>query len=536
MVEILLVPRGGGNKPSSSNGNTPNSSVQKPEETGIFSIADLKNDLVTDSDGNVVFDDPIELKIWSIIGDPDRVVFQQLIDKFNDEYLGQIHLNVVYQGHFDYYTALESTWKNDKNSFPDICFMHNERTVEYAYKGYLYPLDQVFNSEHDKYGHVDIDFSNIYENIDQVTHYKDYRFALPVDAHGFLTQFRQDIIKKNGLGFDDNTRYIPNSRAEYQSLLEGLRAKADAGTLLIRNINRGEDHSWKTASKDTFYPEFIQSTDPDGLSALYANGGRLINDAQDQILFQNNEGFKTYLTDQVDRYNNRLMGESGTNVEMFGQGRTVMFSEGPWWVAQTYTGSFNNSELKRAGEKGVTAEDAADPVINSPYVASRPTSWWTLDEYEGTETGSKWYGNGHAISITRHVTSLQSAAAALTFMKWYTQSTDIDSAPEDEAYNLTTWCTTGHIPAWKNVYESKSYESALANSVTLKALGNPADVIAMEGLEYESTVFGGVGNAVTAVQNALKSSTVVTKESALKILEESSSSTQAALDLLKMFE
>ena len=155
-------------------------------------------------------------------------------------------------------------------------------------------------------------------------------------------------------------------------------------------------------------------------------------------------------------------------------------------------------------------------------------------ENQGTEHGTKWYGNGHAVSLTRHVTSLQKAAAALTFMKWYTQGSPIDADEADENYNLTTWCSSGHIPAWKNVYESKSYKTALEKNMTLRALGNPADVLAMEGLEYESTIFKGIGDAVSAVQSALKESTGCTKERALERLQEVVDSTQAALDLLKM--
>ena len=100
----------------------------------------------------------------------------------------------------------------------------------------------------------------------------------------------------------------------------------------------------------------MQSTDPDGLSALYANGGSLMNETQDEVRFDENEGFKAYLTDQVERYNNKLMGD-GVATNMFGSGNTVMFPEGPWWVSQVYNSAYNNSELRRVG-KGVTEEDA----------------------------------------------------------------------------------------------------------------------------------------------------------------------------------
>jgi hypothetical protein len=495
-------------------------------DSSVYDTSGLVDDLTKGEDGKVSFDEQVDLKIWCIIGDPDQAVFRKRIDAFNKEYSGMINLSVVYQGHFDYYNALDTTYQTDFDaSFPDICIMHNEKTVEYANKGYLYPLDDLF----DKTTVNSLDFTNVYSNIDRVTKLNGHRFAVPMDAHGFITSFRQDIIKKNELGFDNNTRYIPNSKTEYQTLLEGLRSKADAGTLLIRSINKGEDHSWKAATSADFYPEFMQSTDPDGLGAIYANSGTMADTDQKKVTFQDSDGFQTYLTDQVDRYNNRLMGESGTNTEMFGKGNTVMFPEGPWWVSQTYTIAYNNSDLTNAGALGVTAEEAADDVYSKPYVAAHPQSWWTLDSHKSDENGGRWYGNGHAISLTRHIKSLQKAAAALTFATWYTQGKDADTGE----YNLATWCTSGHIPAWKNVYESNDYQKELAKSMTLRALGDPADIIAMEGLKYETTIFNGVSSAVASVQTALRSAEGCTKDQALKILTDTASSTQSALDLLQ---
>ena len=512
---------GGGNVPTTSGGGAPSTSV-KPNDP-ILETDSIKDDVTKDADGLVEFDEEVQIRVWSIIGDPDQVKFQAIVDQFNEDYLGEIKVNITYQGHFDYYTALDTTWKNDFESFPDVCFMHNEKTTEYAAKGYLYPLDSLY----DRAG-VPMDFTDVYENIDRVTKYAGHRFAVPVDAHGFLTYLRQDIIKKNGLGFEGNTRFIPNSRAEYQSLLEGLRAKADAGELLIRNINRGQDHTWKKASKDAFFPSFHQSTDPDGLSALYANGGSMLNGDQKKIGFNKNNGFVTYVTDQVERYNNRLIGESATNQEMFAAGNTIMFTEGPWWASNTFEGSWNNSELRTAGSNGVTAEDAADPVYSKPFIASHPNGWWTLEENASNENANKWYGNGHAVSITRHATSMQKVAAALTFIKYYTQGYN----EQKKMHNLTNWCSSGHIPAWKNVYESEDYKKMVENNVTCKALGNPEDIIAMEGIVYESTIFSALADAIAQVQTAYKSAKGCTVDQAKQIINDVVESAEFMLDMM----
>ena len=155
--------------------------------------------------------------------------------------------------------------------------------------------------------------------------------------------------------------------------------------------------------------------------------------------------------------------------------------------------------------------------------------WFTRSYH--TESGSKWYGNGHAISLTRKITDIKKVSAALLFAKWYTQGKD-----KEGNYNLVDWNSAGHVPAWKNVYESNGYKTLLNKNITLQALGNPADIISMEGLEYESTLFTALSNSCVAVLDAVKSSAGCTKEQALQILNETASSCQTTLDLLKLYE
>ena len=526
LLVALLTVGCNGNGGTSTGGTRPGGN---PNNSSPITADDILSQVAHDlkvEDDEPLFEEEVELRVWSIIGDPDKAIQEKLLRQFNDEFIGQIQIKYTHVGHFDFYNNLDTTWATERESVPDVLFMHNEKTIEYAAKEYIWPLDAFVG---DEVTGVEFDFTQTYSNIDRVTQWRGNRYAIPVDAHGFLTSFRQDIIKKNGLGFDNNTRFIPESRAEYQSLLEGLRAKADAGELWTRDINKGADHSWKKASKDAFAPSFMQSSDPDGLSALYANGGTLVDESQTQVTYHQNKGFQTYLTDQVDRFNNRLTID-GTSTQLFGVGNIVMFSEGPWYVSQQYDAMYNNSDLKRAGQLGVTQEDAADPVYSAPYVASHPLDWWTLPENMGTENAGKWYGNGHAISITRECKSLQKIAAALVFARWYTQGTDISDA---EKHNLTTWCSSGHIPAWKNIYESDDYKAELAENMTLRALGNPADIIAMEGLINETTIFSSLGSACDSVKTEVKGGSC-THDKAMAILNETATSLQAMLDMLNM--
>ena len=508
----------------------------KKNSDNIANIENIEDDLPRDENGEFVVDylEGVQLNMWSVIGQPDQETLLELVKKFNMEYAGMIEIKVTSVGHYDYYNALDSTYANDYSNFPDICFMHNEKNIEYALKGYFYPLDEIITSTG-----VGFDFENVYDNIEKTTIHNEQHFGIPIDAHGYLTQIRQDIIKKNGLGFDGNTRFIPQSYEEYQSLLEGLRAKADSGELWVRNINLDQDHSWyqlkdgnpkldaaAVATTDNFYPAFFHSQESDNLTALYVNGGTLVDDKGD-VSFHKNEGLTQYVTDLVERYNSGLYGDAGNKEAAFPTGQIVMFSEGPWMVANTYDIWWNNKQLSTAGKLGVTEEDASDPVYQNPYAVARP--YYMAAEGAPAESADKWYGNGHVITLTNKITSMQKAAAALIFAEWLTQGQN-DSGD----YNLTTWCKAGHVPAWKNVYESSSYKAAEAKSITLSAMGDPAEIIALESTKYATTLISGLTTAVGNVSAQLLSVDGCTVDKAKKTLEEIAQSTQEAVNLLKL--
>ena len=196
-------------------------------------------------------------------------------------------------------------------------------------------------------------------------------------------------------------------------------------------------------------------------------------------------------------------------------------------VANTYDIWWNNNQLSTAGKLGVTEEDASDPVYANPYAVARP--YYMAADSAPTETASKWYGNGHVITLTKKITSMQKAAAALIFAEWLTQGQN-----EDGNYNLIDWCKSGHVPAWKNVYESDAYKEAESKSITLQAMGDPEQIIALESSQYATTLISGLTTAVGNVSAQLLSVDGCTVDKAKQTLNEIAASTQEALNLLKL--
>ena len=246
------------------------------------------------------------------------------------------------------------------------------------------------------------------------------------------------------------------------------------------------------------------------------------------ITFQNNQGFRTYITDQVENWQKGYY-TNGTNTEYFPAGNVAMFNEGPWWASMSYDPMYNNSDLDQVGKLGITQDDADK--YSKPYVPMHPDGWWTLDE--SSPNAHKWYGNGHIMALTKHITDINVAAACIEFMNWYIGGKGQYKIGTEtkEAYNLAYWASSGHMPAWKNVYASDEYKYYVSNNVTLQALGNPEDIIAMESHPYETTIFNALATCVGSVQDMMRAGKC-TLDDVDKAIEEVVSSAQDALDML----
>jgi len=150
----------GNNKNKDKNKNNNNNDI-------ILDIKEIENDLELDENGKFNIDyleEPVEINMWNVIGEPDLYTLTKLIDEFNDEYDGYIKINMQPLSEETYYTSLETKFVHDFQNFPDVCLMHNEVNIEYAVRGYFYPLDELI----EKSG-VDFSYENAYDNIERTT-------------------------------------------------------------------------------------------------------------------------------------------------------------------------------------------------------------------------------------------------------------------------------------------------------------------------------------------------------------------------------
>ena len=124
---------------------------------------------------------------------------------------------------------------------------------------------------------------------------------------------------------------------------------------------------------------------------------------------------------------------------------------------------------------------------------------------------------------------MQKAAAALVFAQWITQGQD-----DKGVYNLAKWSAAGHLPAWKNVYESEGYKNIAKDSMVLTALGDPADIITLESTKYATLLTTGIVQAQGDVQTELADKGC-THQRALEIIKNKAKETQETIDMMSLF-
>ena len=268
---------------SSCNGNTSNNSTI--EEWKDDSI----DDVVYDENGNVVFDN-IELNMWSVCTNPDSVYQDQIINKFNEIYKGQIKVNPYHESRYSIYGALAQAVTQDPENAPDIFYGYGEKIAALENNDILVPIDTYLEK-----ANIGFDASYFEPNLISACFVNDKLYGLPISVDSTMIFVRKDILEKNEIA-------IPTNYVELMNVCDTLVEKAEKGELWVRGNNSStvstdDVYKWRKYVPDLegqYYPFPISSGDMwvnAYLSQTVAlqNGGELVNE----------EGKPAYNTEEV---------------------------------------------------------------------------------------------------------------------------------------------------------------------------------------------------------------------------------------------
>ncbi|MBQ9265681.1 MAG: hypothetical protein IJ186_01225 [Bacilli bacterium] len=421
-------------------------------------------DITYDANGEVVYDN-VKLKMWSVTTGDDAGTQDQIVNTFNEMYKGLINVEVEHYSRYDLETLLQNTIQFDTQNAPDVLFNHGSRTSEYNSRGRLNEVDFFFEKSKAAFDKADFAPSLL----ESVT-IGNKAYGVPIDCHSAMMCVRKDILEKNNLKIPQN----------YQELVE----VCDQAATLAKNNNlwiRGENsdgfgaiewHKASTATNYTAFPisfgdmwvhEFVSYT------AAIQNGGKIV--ANDEKPAWNSEETAKGLgvlrdwifPSSTSTNKNAMSKDYGSSYDVgdapFNKGECIFKLQGPWaWQKEVQT--FDALLAKDGGSNNITTMNLG--------------RMFALDQSK--DYASKIKGEGHAITLLKHVKSYTKCCAATVFMDYMANYSGIE------------WAKRGHIPALKSVTLSDEYKSDSAYEKYVKNWGSPEDYVVVPPTKYYSYV------------------------------------------------
>ncbi len=425
-----------------------------------------ESDLSYDKDGNPVFNN-VEIDFWSISIGADGVIQQGIVDKFNEEYEGRIHVNRSERRHDEFSSAIVNTVVNDPDQAPDIVQGHGERIRELQSQGIYLPLEEAI-----ELSRIDFDRDDFYANIMDDLYLEDsngseHLYGFPLDVHSNVIIARKDIIEKNGFE-------VPHDYRSFIEVCKGLADKAYAGTYqYMPTAQTNPDLDWLTGPAGTaLYPWFmsIEALD-DALSYAITgpvqNGTEMVDSRglpawNTQSTIDYFEEMRTYMYPTDGSRPVIKPSASYDFISDFYKGNYIFCSTGPWNL-QGYKTIFDSAI--GLGSGGFSEGVAIIPLSN--LFAMDPDA----------DTASKIVGTSHAFSLTRTVESDTVKAACMVFADYMSRQ-------------YVDWIKGGHLPMRKSAMEDEALLEDPFYQEVGQYLGRQENFTLGGVTEYYSEVYG----------------------------------------------
>lgn len=248
----------------------------------------------------------IELNFWNGFTGADGKGMQKIVDGFNAEYDGKIHVQTQIMPWDTYYEKIITAVTSGQA--PDVGIMHVDKCPKFAKKNVLLPLDQYTSS----LGLVEDEFIKTVWNAGI---FEGKRYGIPLDVHPLGLYYNMDLLKE--AGFDAP----PTNMDEFMEMAKAMTKDTDGD---------GEIDQWGFAMPALWPSQQIywtalhqfggQSTTEDGMTPLYTS-----DEAVEALEFLVN-------TAQKDGISPKDIQQDG-EVTLFKQGKLGFHLNGIWMIA-----------------------------------------------------------------------------------------------------------------------------------------------------------------------------------------------------------
>lgn len=380
----------------------------------------------------------IEVTWWDFLGGGDGVRMKTLLDQFNTENAGKIHVNATtLEWGIPFYTKVQTAAAVGEG--PDVMTYHLSRLPLGVSTG---TLSEITEDELKSVGLADSDYATANFG---AAHVDGKLYAVPFDMHSVVLYYNKDMLDKAGLIGADG---LPQGLDGIDNFTAALKKLQDGGAQYGISIHDSQgDSLWRI-----FYSLFGQQ---DG--KFLADGKFLDGDNLDKAVKAT-----TVIADWIKGGYAPASTEYPASIALFTGGKAAMHINGVWEVP-TFTDLKAKGELFNWG------------AIPLPTFFDHPATW----------------ADSHAFAIPNNVGKAADPAkraAVLQVIAWMNK-------------HSTFWATAGHLPAYSPARESAEFKAMLPNANYAKladtAVFDPSSVLA----GVASPVYDAAGNFLMPAVN-----------------------------------
>ncbi len=361
-------------------------------------------------DGDKIFFDDISLRLNTIVSGKDKAAFEQLIDEFNAEYMGQINIKSDSIGEGDFETTVTNNINLGSNVAPDIIMTHQRSLKSFINYKVIQPYDVAMNATG-----VNIDLTAFAAGVNQYSKAgTEWQFGVPVDAASMVVYYNADLL-------DDYTQTVPTTRAEILKVCDDYKKATGKPAI-----------SWETSGD--FFSKYLMPT------AVLQNGGHLYKEdlygdwyddpTQREVFKTAIQSVRSFIT---SGYAEKGVHENG-GVGSFINNNAIFYVTMPWYRQELIKGY--------ADQNKITSE-ASEAKLGGASVQG----WFAVNDPD-SDNAKKVYGDSHMFAISRKVTDINEKAAICEFVKWFTQRPEVGAK----------WAEAGHVTLSNTIANSAVYK------------------------------------------------------------------------------
>ena len=398
-ASLFLTACGGGTGGGPSGGNTLKT-IDKPwwKTTGELS----KN-----TDGSINFEN-VNLRLVTVVAGADQYPLGDIIEKFNQEHQGKINVNMEVVNEEDYATQIATRIQTNMNT-PDLLMTHSKLQKGLVDKEYIQPLEEVitetgYEMDWDNYSDVFAKDANL--------GYKDATFIVPIDMQSEVVIYNKQMLTELG-------KSVPTTREEFLDVCAAFDARYTASDM----------HAVLMPTEGGHFHKYVYPT------AYLQNGGELYDEKTNKANWTSDANIQAFkdANDSIldlEKAGYLKLNETEDNAILrFCEKKGLFLFISPWRVVSGGASVFNSYADRNGINKG-----SAD-FMNRMCEVAGGMSIARLFAMDSEKASAEYvYVDSHSFSISTSVEDINTKAACLYFMKWFTENGE----------TAATWAQAGH--------------------------------------------------------------------------------------------